>query len=105
MVADPDELDDELDPALEAKLDAFLDRKLEKRAKQRQRAEAPKDFAELMDRFRDEIADVLETEFELPRKVRESDDPPSRAGNSRKPPAGGKRSMAERFFLGSEQTA
>lgn len=96
-----DELD-ELDPDLEAKLDRHLDRVLERRAQQRKRGEAPKDFAEFLDRVRDEVSDVLETEFGLERKSerRGGDDPPSRqgGGGKRKSGSGDNRTGFEKFL-------
>lgn len=104
-----DELD-ELDPDLEAKLDRHLDRVLERRANQRKRGEAPKDFAEFLDRVRDEVSSVLEEEFGLERKGERNrgDDPPSRQGGGGRPPkrsnAGGDGRTGFEKFLGIAPT-
>lgn len=77
-MADADDLDLELTPDEERKFGALFDREMDRRRAAAKRREAPKDFGDMLDRFREEITDVLETDFGLTRREREGDQPPAR---------------------------
>lgn len=78
MADSTDDLDLELTPDEERKFGALFDREMERRRAQAKRREQPKDFGDFMDRFRDEIADVLESEFGMTRTERPGDQAPTR---------------------------
>jgi hypothetical protein len=78
-----DDLDDlELTPDEERKFGALFDREMDRRRAAAKRREAPKDFGDMMDRFREEIVDVLESDFGMTRSERDGDQPPARERSS-----------------------
>lgn len=107
---DDTEIDGDLTDDERDKFSRFLDGELARRKQQAKRREAPADFGDAMDRFRDEIADMLENDFGLERRQRAAgDEPPSRSGGGGgKPPKSDKSKSGRTFgdwFFGNEQTA
>lgn len=110
MATDDDTIDDgDLSDDDRDKFSRFLDAELARRRKQAKRREAPENFGDAMDRFRDEIADMLENDFGLERRAkRDDDDEPSRSGGGgERKPKGDKTKSGRTFgdwFFGSEAT-